>query len=103
MILCRNLVLTYFAESLQRQVLGQISARLQAGGALVIGQHEALPQGVAGFRPFFFVVNHAYFIVSEEPGLEKRFGDDYRRYKQHVPRWLPRRTPWTDPEAHEPN
>jgi chemotaxis protein methyltransferase CheR len=53
LILCRNLVLTYFAESLQRQVLGQISARLQAGGALVIGQHEALPQGVAGFRPWF--------------------------------------------------
>lgn len=25
----------------------------------------------------------------EEPGLEKRFGEMYTRYKQVVPRWLP--------------
>lgn len=43
---------------------------------------------------FFFTVNHVYFILSEEPGLEKRFGESYREYKAHVPRWLPRRTPW---------
>lgn len=43
---------------------------------------------------FFFLVNHVYFILSEEPGLEKRFGQGYRDYKAHVPRWLPRRTPW---------
>ena len=48
LILCRNLVLTYFGEALQRQVLGQISSRLRAGGALVVGQHERLPDGVAG-------------------------------------------------------
>jgi protein-S-isoprenylcysteine O-methyltransferase Ste14 len=26
----------------------------------------------------------------EEPRLERRFGDDYRRYKATVPRWFPR-------------
>lgn len=41
-----------------------------------------------------FVMNTVYFIFSEEPGLEKRFGDEYRAYKRNVPRWLPRRTPW---------
>ena len=40
------------------------------------------------------VANHFYFIFSEEPGLEKRFGDEYLRYKKNVPRWFPRRTPW---------
>lgn len=30
----------------------------------------------------------------EEPGLAKRFDDDYVRYKQNVPRWIPRLTPW---------
>ncbi len=30
----------------------------------------------------------------EEPGLEERFGEDYRRYKANVPRWIPRLTPW---------
>lgn len=38
----------------------------------------------------FFLINHIYFIVSEEPGLEKRFGESYRQYKARVPRWLPR-------------
>jgi protein-S-isoprenylcysteine O-methyltransferase Ste14 len=27
----------------------------------------------------------------EEPGLERRFGEDYLVYKQRVPRWLPAR------------
>ncbi|MDH3737579.1 MAG: isoprenylcysteine carboxylmethyltransferase family protein [Alphaproteobacteria bacterium] len=46
----------------------------------------------------FFIVNGIYFPLSEEKGLEQRFGEDYRRYKQNVPRWLPRMTPW-EPEA----
>ena len=43
---------------------------------------------------FFFIVNHIYFVYSEEPGLVKRFGDDYVIYKKNVPRWIPRLTPW---------
>ena len=46
----------------------------------------------------FFVVNGVYFPLMEEKGLEKRFGDAYRRYKQNVPRWLPRVSPW-NPDA----
>ncbi|MFW9847104.1 MAG: methyltransferase family protein [Candidatus Thorarchaeota archaeon] len=42
----------------------------------------------------FFIGNHVYFIKSEEPGLVARFGDDYLRYAENVPRWIPRRTPW---------
>lgn len=42
----------------------------------------------------FFSINHLYIPRFEEPGLERRFGDDYRRYKQHVPRWLPRLRAW---------
>ena len=44
---------------------------------------------------FFFIGNHIYFIRSEEPGLLKRFGAEYAEYFENVPRWLPRRTPWT--------
>jgi len=29
-------------------------------------------------------------VIREEKGLETRFGEDYRRYKQRVPRWIPR-------------
>lgn len=42
----------------------------------------------------FFLGNAVYFPFSEEKGLEKRFGNDYRIYKTHVPRWIPRLRPW---------
>lgn len=42
----------------------------------------------------FAAVNYIYFIVGEEPVLEKKFGADYLEYKKHVPRLIPRRTPW---------
>lgn len=38
----------------------------------------------------FALINHAYFVLSEEPGLERRFGESYRAYKATVPRWIPR-------------
>ena len=40
----------------------------------------------------FFVINAIYIPILEEPGLERRFGDDYRAYKRSVPRLLPRLT-----------
>lgn len=41
----------------------------------------------------FICINHVYFILLEEPGLEKRFGESYRVYKTNVPRWVPRLRP----------
>lgn len=38
----------------------------------------------------FIVINYIYFVLSEEPGLEKRFGENYRAYEANVPRWIPR-------------
>lgn len=38
-------------------------------------------------------LNHIYFVLLEEPGLEERFGASYRVYKANVPRWIPRLTP----------
>jgi protein-S-isoprenylcysteine O-methyltransferase Ste14 len=38
----------------------------------------------------FFLINTTYFILMEEPSLEERFGEDYRQYKKHVGRWIPR-------------
>jgi len=43
----------------------------------------------------FILINHIYFVISEEPGLEKRFGEPYRLYKANVPRWVPRLRPWS--------
>ena len=49
---------------------------------------------LAGWMLVFFLLNTVFFIFFEEPGLERRFGEDYRRYRANVPRWIPRRRPW---------
>lgn len=46
---------------------------------------------------FFLLLNMIYIPFFEEHGLEKRFGDDYKLYKENVPRWIPRLTAWTPP------
>ncbi len=51
-ILCRNVVFTYFDEALQQHVLRRILARLARGGALVLGRHERLPSE-ASLQPWF--------------------------------------------------
>ena len=38
--------------------------------------------------------NYLYFIFIEEPGLYNRFGEDYLRYKENVPRWIPKFRPY---------
>ncbi len=52
---------------------------------------------LAAWMAFFFAVNAVCFQLIEEKGLERRFGDDYRRYKANVRRWIPRLTPWLPP------
>lgn len=42
----------------------------------------------------FFAVNAIYLPLVEEPGLVRRFGEDYQRYRSEVPRWVPRLRPW---------
>jgi chemotaxis protein methyltransferase CheR len=51
LVLCRNLVFTYFDADLQRQTLGRIVARLVPGGALMLGTTESLP-GDDGLAPW---------------------------------------------------
>lgn len=42
----------------------------------------------------FFIINNIYFVFLEEPGLAKRFGEEYLQYKKNVPRWIPLLRPW---------
>jgi protein-S-isoprenylcysteine O-methyltransferase Ste14 len=46
------------------------------------------------FVAFAVLLHLLYIPFSEERGLERRFGEEYRVYKENVPRWIPRTTPW---------
>src|SRR4051794_23143110 len=43
LVLCRNVAFTYLDEDRRRAVLAGMASAVRAGGALVIGLHEALP------------------------------------------------------------
>ena len=60
-----------------------------AGEAIALGS-----TGLVVWTAAFLAVNHVYFVLIEEPGLERRFGEPYREYRRAVPRWIPRRTPF---------
>ena len=52
LVFCRNAVLTYFAPAVQLEVMKRLVAQLRPGGALVIGVHESLPEGLRGLAPW---------------------------------------------------
>jgi protein-S-isoprenylcysteine O-methyltransferase Ste14 len=67
-------------------------------GVLAIIVGEAIAFGrLWTWAALFLVINHVYFVLSEEPGLMRRFGPEYQEYRRHVPRWVPRLTAWRPP------
>jgi chemotaxis protein methyltransferase CheR len=61
LILCRNLVFTYFAEPLQRELLEKMSEKLHHRGIFVVGRRESLPEGATNLIHF-----------DRAPGIYKR-------------------------------
>ena len=41
----------------------------------------------------------AFVLLYEEPTLRHRFGREYDEFCAHVPRWIPRLSPWRKPMA----
>ncbi len=67
-------------------------------GVLAILVGETLAFWSASLLAWFavvFAVNAIYMPLVEEPGLSRRFGEDYERYCANVRRWVPRVRPWT--------
>jgi protein-S-isoprenylcysteine O-methyltransferase Ste14 len=62
-----------------------------ADGVLLIGLAFLTGSVVLiGYDILYLLAIDFYVRRFEEPGLEKRFGQDYQAYKTSVPRWLPR-------------
>ena len=57
--------------------------------------------GLFAWLVIFTLGNLVYIPCFEEPGLAKRFGEDYVAYKRGVPRWIPRLVAWRQQEKQE--
>lgn len=62
---------------------------------ILVGEAFLLRSGdIFIWMVLFVFINTIYFIMKEEPDLLKKFGDEYAEYCKHVPRWIPRPTPY---------
>ncbi len=59
------------------------------GQGLVLGDVALLEYG-----GLVWLLFHLFVRIYEEPTLSASFGPEYRTYCAHVPRWIPRLTPW---------
>jgi|SRR5438552_8689306 len=64
------------------------------GEALIL---RSLPH--AAWALTFVLMNVIWIPLYEEPTLENTFGDDYREYKHHVRRFIPRLRPYDAPRG----
>jgi protein-S-isoprenylcysteine O-methyltransferase Ste14 len=64
------------------------------GEAIVLGSIV-----VFGWFILFLLENMLYIPLIEEPGLVRRFGEEYLLYRRNVPRWIPRLRPWRGPNG----
>jgi protein-S-isoprenylcysteine O-methyltransferase Ste14 len=63
---------------------------------VLFGEATVLRSGPhAAWAAAFLLVNAIYIPLLEEPMLVERFGEPYREYRRHVPRFLPRLRPWS--------
>jgi protein-S-isoprenylcysteine O-methyltransferase Ste14 len=64
-------------------------------GFILLGEAATFGSlGILIWFALFAAANAIYMPLVEEPGLVRRFGEEYERYRRHVPRWLPRLRPW---------
>ncbi len=61
------------------------------GQALLLGNTHLLVYPIVPW-----LAAHLFVFFYEEPTLRKTFGAEYETYCAHVPRWIPRLTPWRD-------
>lgn len=85
----KNLVVEGPYRYVRHPMITGVAATL-AAQALFLGSWPT-----AAWFAAFVAINALYLPLKEEPDLIARFGEDYRDYMRHVPRWIPRLTPWS--------
>lgn len=70
-----------------------------SGGLFVLLGESAglLSLALLGWFVVSCLVSFTSIPLLEEPGLKRRFGNDYLEYRRQVPRWVPRVQGWPPP------
>lgn len=84
----RHLVVTGLYRYVRNPMYVGVAA-VVFGQALLFGSIRLVEYGV-----IITVAFHLFVILYEEPKLLHTFGDEYREFREHVPRWIPRLQPW---------
>ncbi|MGA8367562.1 MAG: methyltransferase family protein [Candidatus Acidiferrales bacterium] len=84
----RHLVVTGFYRYV-RNPMYVAATSLLLGQALLLGDIRIL-----AYAMFAWLATNLFVLTYEEPTLRKTFGAEYETYCAHVPRWIPRFTPW---------
>lgn len=61
------------------------------GQGCVFGDSRILVYGLC-----FWFVAHLFILLYEEPALRRSFPVEHAVFRAHVPRWIPRLTPWRE-------
>jgi protein-S-isoprenylcysteine O-methyltransferase Ste14 len=59
------------------------------GQAVLFGDWRLIVYGA-----LFWLACHVFVVAYEEPTLKRTFGAEYESFRDNVPRWMPRLTPW---------
>jgi protein-S-isoprenylcysteine O-methyltransferase Ste14 len=63
-----------------------------AGVLILLGQAAVWEApALLAYLGAFWLTTHLFVVGYEERALAARFGAEYQRYREHVPRWIPRR------------
>jgi protein-S-isoprenylcysteine O-methyltransferase Ste14 len=89
----RNLVVRGPYRFVRNPMISGVIIILAAEAMLLVSPSHAL------WALAFLGLNSVQIPLVEEPQLRARFGDAYREYCAHVPRIIPRFTPWDPPRA----
>jgi len=65
------------------------------GAAVVFGQGLLFGDvRLFGYGLLVWLGSHLFVVGYEEPKLRETFGEEYLKFSQNVPRWIPRFKPW---------
>jgi protein-S-isoprenylcysteine O-methyltransferase Ste14 len=85
----KHLVVTGFYRYMRNPMyIGVLT--IISGDALILADPWLFAYAVAVWLLF-----QSFVLVYEEPTLRRRYGNEYDTFCAHVPRWIPRLTPWT--------